>query len=319
MNTPMIITNGTNGRILDTPSLSILVDSFATLTNPTQDNMDFLRNLSTAINDSIIRTQERLNSVNDSDKQTKEDKEDLSELVLNEQEQIKQKQLNSPTLDDPKLSQLTNVVFTPNPLAYVGDNYVTKLNNEQENVHKFPSKIAQYADNTSETMDDDTSTSDDSSNRMELRSGLKRTSSSSTFENKLPTKRGRKPLNQNINKNNTTQSIQKKLTKKERLLREAKNPVCFGNKVVEKGTEEYDKRRKNNNEAVKLCRQKQAENQKKREEAMKNLEDDNKRLTQKVQKLTQELNCLKDVIYSMHPNKKLPANINELINRVEHN
>ncbi|CAF0881016.1 unnamed protein product [Brachionus calyciflorus] len=125
-------------------------------------------------------------------------------------------------------------------------------------------------------------------------------------------KRGRKPtpLNQDPNV---------KLTKKQLLMKNSEKPVvCFGNKVVEKNTDEYTKRRESNNEAVKKCRQKLLEKQKEREDRMKKLQDENKVLTNTVDKLSQELNVLKNIIIQMSPDKKLPAQITNMYMEVEH-
>lgn len=302
MNTPQLITpNLASGRLIDTPLLNSIVESYATLNGAHSSDSELIRSLSTILT-------ERLNSMNnDGEKPT-----DLSEFVLREQN--KQKLDKTPSIDESKDKPM---FASLNPV----DLRSTIQNNNNNNEHKFntannfPASSIHNQDSDSMSTDNTMDESQDSNSK----SAFKRTLSPSENKAPQPAKRGRKPLNTNINKsntNNTSSHNPKKLTKKERLLQEAKNPVCFGNKVVEKGTEEYDKRRQNNNLAVKLCRLKQAENQKKREETMKTLEDENKRLTQKVQKLTQELTCLKEVIHSMNP-KKLPANISELINRVE--
>lgn len=116
-------------------------------------------------------------------------------------------------------------------------------------------------------------------------------------------KRGRKPTPLNADPN-------VKLTKKQLMMKNAEKPVvCFGNKVVEKNTDEYAKRRDANNAAVKKCRQKSLEKQKEREERMRNLSEENQRLNDTVKKLCQELDVLKNIIIQMSPDKKLPTNI----------
>ena len=102
------------------------------------------------------------------------------------------------------------------------------------------------------------------------------------------------------------------------MLQEIKEPVvCFGNKVVIKHTDEYKKRRENNNEAVKKCRQKTSELQREREKHMKALEDENKRLTSTVDMLNKEMNILKNLIISMSPQQKLPDHIQHLIKQLD--
>jgi hypothetical protein len=299
MNTPQLITpNLANGRLLDTPLLNTLVESYATLNGNHHTESELIRNLSSIITD-------RLNSMNNDGEKSF----DLSDIVL--REQSKQKLNKSPSIDESKDKPM---FASLNPV----DLRTTIQNSNEPKFNTDNNYTASSIHNQDSDSISTESTMDESQDSNSKNNSFKRALSSSENKAPQPAKRGRKPLNTNINKSNTNSSSQhpKKLTKKERLLQEAKNPVCFGNKVVEKGTEEYDKRRHNNNLAVKLCRLKQAENQKKREETMKTLEDENKRLTQKVQKLTQELTCLKEVIHSMNP-KKLPSNISELINRVE--
>ncbi|RNA28383.1 CCAAT enhancer-binding gamma [Brachionus plicatilis] len=124
-------------------------------------------------------------------------------------------------------------------------------------------------------------------------------------------KRGRKPTPLNADPN-------VKLTKKQLMMKNAEKPVvCFGNKVVEKNTDEYAKRRDANNAAVKKCRQKSLEKQKEREDRMRNLSEENQRLNETVKKLCQELDVLKNIIIQMSPDKKLPANIAMMYKEVE--
>lgn len=124
-------------------------------------------------------------------------------------------------------------------------------------------------------------------------------------------KRGRKPTPLNADPN-------VKLSKKQLMMKSAEKPVvCFGNKVVEKNTDEYAKRRDANNAAVKKCRQKTLEKQKEREDRMKNLNEENQRLNETVKKLYQELDVLKNIIIQMSPDKKLPANIAIMYKEVE--
>lgn len=85
----------------------------------------------------------------------------------------------------------------------------------------------------------------------------------------------------------------------------------FGNKFVEKYTDEYEQRRMNNNEAVKKCREKLTKTQQMREERMRQLADENKKLLGTVDTLSKELNVLKGIIIKMH--NKLPEHLEKLI------
>lgn len=112
-----------------------------------------------------------------------------------------------------------------------------------------------------------------------------------------------------------------KKTKKQQMLEDAqknqKPVVCFGNKVVPKETDEYFKRRENNNEAVKKCREKLTQKQHEREERMKLLDDENKKLTGTVESLNKELNVLKNIIIQMNPQQKLPDYITNLFKQLD--
>ena len=112
-----------------------------------------------------------------------------------------------------------------------------------------------------------------------------------------------------------------KKTKKQQMLEDAeknqKPVVCFGNKVVPKETDEYFKRRENNNEAVKKCREKLTQKQREREERMKSLDDENKKLTGTVESLNKELNVLKNIIIQMNPQQKLPDYITNLFKQLD--
>ena len=93
--------------------------------------------------------------------------------------------------------------------------------------------------------------------------------------------------------------------------------VCFGNKVVPKATDEYYKRRENNNEAVKKCREKLTQKQKEREERMRDLDEENKKLNGTVELLNKELNVLKNIIIQMNPQQKLPDYITNLFKQLD--
>lgn len=130
-------------------------------------------------------------------------------------------------------------------------------------------------------------------------------STSGLIDTSKKPKRGRKPSS--MYDDPTTKL---KLTKKQKIEQELNKPVvCFGNKVVEKDTDEYKKRRESNNVAVKKCREKLNEKQKEREERMNLLTEENKKLNSTVETLNKELNVLKNIIIQMTPEKKLPDHI----------
>ena len=86
---------------------------------------------------------------------------------------------------------------------------------------------------------------------------------------------------------------------------------------MEKNTEEYVQRRKNNNVAVKKCRQKLTKEQQEKEKKMKDLEDANSKLKGTCEALQKELNILRNVILEMSPTKKLPEYLEKLMKNVE--
>lgn len=148
-------------------------------------------------------------------------------------------------------------------------------------------------------------------------SSLKRklvdSSESNTELLKTPTKRGRKPSSV------SDSSKRNKFTKQEvvdPVNNETKTLVYFGNKRVVVDTDEYHTRRKNNNEAVKKCREKAEKEQKEREERMNKLDNENKNLKEKLGSLTKEMEVLKGIIISMRPENKLPENIQHLLNEI---
>jgi hypothetical protein len=69
-----------------------------------------------------------------------------------------------------------------------------------------------------------------------------------------------------------------------------KSLVWMGGSLVEKGSLEYEKRRRNNNEAVKRCRNKWIQKQNEKEQRMKELIDENENLKSLVLSLKKELN-----------------------------
>lgn len=140
---------------------------------------------------------------------------------------------------------------------------------------------------------------------------------SNTSSISMKKKRGRRPGSTGKNAlNSQTKYNSKRLKIIQTANETGTEMVCFGNKAVVKNTDEYKKRRVNNNEAVKKCRQKTAEEQKEKEARMKKLDEENKRLSNQVESLQKELNVLIGFI-QMNPSKKIPDNIKELIKSID--
>lgn len=131
-----------------------------------------------------------------------------------------------------------------------------------------------------------------------------------TAAKSTPNKRGRKPT---ANSQSTARS---KFGKHELITEDnaKKTLVFFGNKKVEIGTDEYKKRRENNNEAVKKCREKMEREQKEREQKMTDLVEVNRKLSEKMSAMSKEMEVLKSIILSMRPDKKMPENIQHVLN-----
>jgi hypothetical protein len=91
----------------------------------------------------------------------------------------------------------------------------------------------------------------------------------------------------------------------------------FGNKYVQKGTDEYNDRRNKNNDAVKKCRAKLQEKQQEREQRLKELTEENRKLTSTVDSLNKELSVLKGILATMKPQCSLPSEIEEKIKKLE--
>lgn len=144
-------------------------------------------------------------------------------------------------------------------------------------------------------------------------------SNTSSVANVQKKKRGRRPTSM-LDASNK-EPINRQPTKRERIIEQAHDNgskvVCFGNKVVEKDTEEYKKRRVSNNEAVKKCRQKGMKEQMEKEERMKYLDAENKRLNNKVDVLQKELSVLKNILMQMSPQRKIPEQFEKLIKAVD--
>ena len=73
-------------------------------------------------------------------------------------------------------------------------------------------------------------------------------------------------------------------------VKKEKNLVRMGSSLLEKGTPEYEKRRRSNNEAVKRSRNKWIQKHNEKEHRMKELEDENENLRSLVLSLKKELN-----------------------------
>lgn len=93
----------------------------------------------------------------------------------------------------------------------------------------------------------------------------------STFENQIRVmkKRGRKRKNENTVTINRLASRQKKI---EKIKSQGGHPVCFGNKVVDRNSQQYLIERKRNNDAVMKLRQDQLEKMKLKDERIESLE-----------------------------------------------
>lgn len=216
---------------------------------------------------------------------------DLSELLLQDQQRVVEQ-------ESQKEKTLTQLI----PID------VNLVNNEVKSVKPV-------IHNTSDLV----SSSSDRAPRKRVISARQSVESNSTASSEIVPRstRGRRPAS-SLQNNTDDGPTPRKLTKKQQMLLDAKAPVvCFGNKVVEKGTDEYTKRRENNNDAVKRCRLKMNELQKEKEERMKKLSDENKKLSETVESLSKELNVLKGIIIQMNPQKKLPDHIESILKNLD--
>lgn len=227
---------------------------------------------------------------------------DLSDLLLREQtlnstNNIKQDIISSTDSKDKVITELNTVLLTNNNQQLPNMSLNDSLMSAEESQDTNASFSSGY---------DSFMAKDSLSGRIQLKRLSAASSMASTSglvdPSKKP-KRGRKP-------SSLSDGSKIKLTKKQLEMKESEKPlVCFGNKAVEIGTEEYVKRRASNNVAVKKCREKLNEKQKEREERMSNLNEENKKLTGTVETLYKELNVLKNIIIQMSPGKKLPEHI----------
>jgi hypothetical protein len=112
-----------------------------------------------------------------------------------------------------------------------------------------------------------------------------------------------------------------KKTKRQKMLEEAaeKNEtvVCFGNQVVPKETPEYDAKREKNNEAVKKCREKKAQENLEREEKIPELHKENDTLKTNLDSLVKGINELKDEILILYRGQNLTDEILKLFQQFE--
>ena len=216
---------------------------------------------------------------------------DLSELILNEQ--TLQAAANKNTSPKLILTQMNPVTFN-----------VVKMETPDISYQQITKPVPAVAESTSHSI---------TTRRINLKRLPVTSSSSIVDKTSQISKRGRKPNSQTGA--HLTPSKAKLLKKQQ----EAQKPVVyFGNKVVEKETDEYFKRRENNNVAVKKCREKGQIQQREREERMSRLENENSRLSGIVDSQTKELNVLKNILIQMSPMKKLPENIEVLLKGINH-
>ena len=140
-------------------------------------------------------------------------------------------------------------------------------------------------------------------------------------------RRGRKPVDacSTTSAPTTTAStsglLSGKKTKRQKMLEEAaeKNEavVCFGNQVVAKETPEYVAKREKNNEAVKKCREKKAQENLEREEKIPELHKENDTLKANLDSLVKEINEIKGNILLLNRGRNLPEDISKLFQQFE--
>ena len=113
----------------------------------------------------------------------------------------------------------------------------------------------------------------------------------------------------------------RKRTKNQQKIEEAiKNEqtvVCFGNRVVTKDTDEYYKKREENNGAVKRWRESQEIKQRERDERLKFLDDESKKLTRDVETLNKQLNEFKNTILQMNPAQTVTEEIKNIFKQLD--
>jgi hypothetical protein len=249
---------------------------------------------------------------------------DLSELVLSGQVNHSDKSGIKMEHDQKTLSTMSNVCFeaAPAPSSIMIVNQiqnVSSIRNEQPMIAKLNLPVQQA--NTTPQMSTrriNLKRLSNSSSNTTLSSSMMSPENSNASGNSVrhtgkadqpqPSKRGRKPNSQTGA--HLTQEKARLIKKTLADSEVADKPlVYFGNKVVPKNTEEYYKRRENNNVAVKKCREKSNQKQSEREHRMKALEDENKRLSDIVDRQLKELSVLKNILIQTNPLKKLPEEI----------
>lgn len=75
--------------------------------------------------------------------------------------------------------------------------------------------------------------------------------------------------------------------------------LWFGNKLVEKNSDEYEKKRMKSRDAVKRSRMRAEQEQREREERARQLDEENKRMRERYVMLSSELTQLKELISKM--------------------
>lgn len=103
---------------------------------------------------------------------------------------------------------------------------------------------------------------------------------------------------------------------KQLLSQNGKKFVLFGNRLVEKDTEEYKILRERSKKAVDLFRSKTKEKQGEKEAKMIELANENKNLNESITSLHKELILLKDLLIIKSADGKLPNHLHELFHKL---
>jgi hypothetical protein len=150
---------------------------------------------------------------------------------------------------------------------------------------------------------------------------LKRLSTQTTSNIVTSVPRGRRPKGTQETDVASSFRSNGKRTKNQHKIEEAiKNEqtvVCFGNRVVTKDTDEYYKKREENNGAVKRWRESQEIKQRERDERLKFLDAESKKLTRDVETLNKQLNEFKNTILQTNPAQTITEEIKNLFKQLD--
>ena len=150
---------------------------------------------------------------------------------------------------------------------------------------------------------------------------LKRLSTQTTSNIVTSVPRGRRPKETQETDVASSFRSNGKRTKNQHKIEEAiKNEqtvVCFGNRVVTKDTDEYYKKREENNGAVKRWRESQEIKQRERDERLKFLDAESKKLTRDVETLNKQLNGFKNTILQTNPAQTITEEIKNLFKQLD--